>query len=123
MGDIRKFESGATRDTETGKLDYEAFMSPLVIQAYARYLHKHRFQSDGNIRDGDNWQKMFGDKHYDVCIKSLFRHFMDAWLIHDGFMPRIEKGEVVTIDDALAGIIFNAMAYWFKILKDRETSK
>ena len=39
---IRTFETGATRDTELGKLDYEGFLSPTVLKAYAEYLNKHR---------------------------------------------------------------------------------
>lgn len=114
---IRKFESGATRDTDAGKLDYEGFLSPIVLNAYAEYLHKHRIQRDGNIRDSDNWQKLFGDTHYDVCMKSAWRHFMDVWMYHRGYKPR------ETIDDALGGLIFNMMAYWFALLKERGTEQ
>ena len=112
---MRVFDTGATRDLDTTKLDYEGFMTPIVLKAYAEYLNKHRVQRDGKLRESDNWQKMFGDKHFDVCMKSTFRHFMDMWLYHRGF----EASE--SIDDALAAIIFNVSAYWFKILKDRET--
>jgi len=111
--EIRKFETGATRDTDQNKLDYEAFLSPIVLKAYAEYLNKHRVQKDGTLRDGDNWQKLFGPDHYAVCMKSLSRHFMDVWLYQRGFEPR------ETVDDALAGIIFNAMAYWYKLLLER----
>lgn len=117
--EIRKFGTGATRDTDKGKLDYEGFFSPLVLKAYAEYLNKHRTLPNGDLRDSDNWQGMFGDKHFDVCMKSLLRHVMDLWLMHDGFKPRMEKGQYASVDDALGGIIFNAMAYWFKLLKDR----
>ena len=110
---IRKFETGATRDTSVGKLDYEAFLSPIVLKAYAEYLNKHRVASDGSLREGDNWQKLFGEKHYDVCMKSLMRHTMDLWLAHRGHVA----GQ--SVDDSLAAIIFNAMAYWYKLLKER----
>lgn len=117
--ELRKFGSGAIRDTEKGKLDYEGFFSPIVLKAYAEYLDKHRTLPNGEMRDSDNWQGLFGEKHTAVCMKSLLRHTMDLWLIHDGFKPRMEKGTYPTIDDALGGIIFNAMAYWFKLLKER----
>src|SRR5437899_8805146 len=110
---IRKFNTGATRDTSTGKIDYEAFMSPIVIKAYAEYLNKHRIGSDGSLREGDNWQKLFGEKHYDVCMKSMWRHFMDVWLYQRGSKDQM----VGSIDDALAAVIFNAMAYWYALLK------
>jgi len=114
---IRKFPGGATRDTERNKLDYEGFFSPLVLQACAVYMHKHRLQTDGSFRDSDNWQKMYGEKHYDVCMKSLTRHFMDVWLEHRGSKSR--DGQ----KDALCGLIFNARAYLFKMLKEEEEKK
>ncbi|MFC1454136.1 hypothetical protein ACFLQL_03050 [Verrucomicrobiota bacterium] len=117
MSKIRQFESGATRDTDADKLDYEGFFSPLVLERYGQYMNKHRIQADGGIRDSDNWQKHFGAKHYDVCMKSLWRHFMDLWLEHRGFPSR--DG----IMEALMAIIFNAMAYADKYLKDKLKDK
>ncbi len=114
MGKIRKFKTGATRDSNDGKHDYEGFFSPLVIKAYGRYMHKHRHQSDGTLRDSDNWQKGFGDDHFKVCIKSLWRHFLDLWFEHRGLKSR--EG----IDDALNGIMFNVMAYYHQILVNRK---
>lgn len=119
-GEIRKFSSGATRDTEKGKLDYEGFLSPIVLQAYAEYLNKHRILPNGDVRESDNWQGLFGPDHEKVCIKSLLRHVMDLWALHRGYHPRYERGQYPTLDDALGGLIFNAMAYWFKLLKERE---
>ena len=54
---MRTFESGATRDTDSSKLDYEGFLSPLVLKRYAEYIHKHRKQVDGKMRVPKNWQK------------------------------------------------------------------
>ena len=120
MGEIRKFETGATRDTDTGKLDYEGFYSPLVMERFAQYMNKHRVQSDGSLRDSDNWQKGFGENHCNVCFKSLYRHFIDAWFIHRGY-KRFDKqrNEEITIDEALCAILFNTMAYLFKILEGK----
>ncbi len=114
---MREFVTGATRNLDINKLDYEAFMSPIVLKAYAEYLHKHRFQADGKIRAGDNWQNLFGDDHYSVCMKSLARHFMDLWLYHRGFKSS------QSVDDSLAAIIFNASAYWYALLLKREKEK
>lgn len=105
----RKFKSGATRDTEKDKLDYEGFLSPIVLKAYAEYMNKHRVQSDGKLRDSDNWQKGIPK---DVYMKSGFRHFMDWWLEHRGYKSR--DG----IKDALCGIIFNSAGYLFELLKE-----
>ena len=110
---MRKFDTGATRNIEEGKIDYEGFLSPIVLEAFGKYMDFHRVQADGTVRDSDNWQKLFGEKHYDVCVKSLLRHVMDLWLFHRGFKGRETK------EAALGGILFNAMAYWYKLLKDK----
>lgn len=111
-GTVRTFASGATRDTSDGKLDFEAFFSPLVLLRYAEYMHKNRTRSDGTLRDGDDWQQ--GMDH-DEYMKSLQRHNMDAWLIHRGY-PDDAREDIVT---ALCGIIFNAMGYLHEIEEGR----
>ena len=110
---MRKFKTGATRDTEEGKNDYEGFLSSLVIRAYGKYMTKHRKQADGKLRDSDNWQKGFGDKHFDVCMKSLWRHFLDVWKEHRGFKSRDGLG------DALMGSLFNNIAYANEYFKEQ----
>ena len=109
---VRQFNTGATRDSEVGKNDYEGFLSPLVIEEFGNYMNKHRIQSDGTLRDSDNWQKGFGDKHYDVCIKSTWRHFLDFWAIHRGYKRFDSKdGHEITISEVICAIMFNVMAY------------
>lgn len=112
-GVMRTFETGATRNNDVNKLDFEGFMSPLVIERYAEYMHKHRFQSDGNIRNSDNWQNLFGEKHSDVCIKSAWRHFFSWWKSHRGYNTE------ETIEESICALIFNASAYLHKIQKDK----
>ena len=107
---IREFPSGANRDTDNGKPDYHGFMSPLVIRAFGAYMHKHRLQSNGAMRDSDNWKKGIPKPEY---MKSLFRHFVDVWLFHDGYVGR------GNIEDALCGIIFNASGYLFELEKQK----
>ena len=46
----RTFDTGASRDTEAGKLDFEGFLSPPVLERYAEYLNKHRVMADGSTR-------------------------------------------------------------------------
>jgi len=111
---IREFKSGATRDIDLGKPDYEGFLSPLVIKRYGDYMNKHRLQPNGKLRDSDNWQRGMPKEEY---IKSAWRHFMDWWLEHRGFESR--DG----IEDALCAIIFNGMGYLHEILKEREYGK
>lgn len=109
--DVRTFATGATRDTEEGKNDYEGFLSPLVIEAFGDYMTRHRVQSDGNLRDSDNWQKGIPK---DAYIKSAWRHLVDLWKEHRGLPSR--DG----IDEALGGLLFNVMGYWFQVLQERE---
>ena len=80
-------------------------------------MHKHRKQSDGSLRDSDNWQNGFGENHLTVCMKSLWRHFLDLWMEHRGYKSR--DG----IDDSICGILFNVMAYYYKILMDRRKNE
>ena len=108
MNKIRKFKTGATRDTDENKLDYEGFISPLVLKRYAEYMNHHRIQSDGTLRSSDNWQKGMPKEEF---VKSGFRHFMDWWLEHRGEKSR--EG----IENALCGVIFNAMGYLYEILR------
>ncbi len=48
---VRLFETGATRDTNEGKIEYARFLSPAAIKRYCQYMHEHRKQSDGALRD------------------------------------------------------------------------
>jgi len=109
---MRTFDSGATRDTDVGKNDYEGFLSIPVIQEFGNYMNKHRIQADGNLRDSDNWQKGFGDKHFDVCMKSIWRHFLDFWAIHRGYKRFDSKDRhEITLLEAGCAILFNITAY------------
>jgi hypothetical protein len=109
---VRTFSSGATRDSEEGKLDPEGFLSPLVIQAYCEYMHRHRIQPDGQLRPSDNWQQGIPKEAY---MKSGWRHFLDWWLGHRGHGSR--EGLV----DALCGLLFNVMGYLFEVLKEGDS--
>ena len=106
---MRKFESGAVRDDDINKLDYEGFINPKVLERFAIYMNKHRVCADGSLRKSDDWQQGIPK---DVYMKSLFRHFMDLWLIHRGYESRDEN-----IEEVLCAIIFNSMGYLFETLK------
>lgn len=107
----RYFDTGAYRDTDDGKLDYEGFLHPLVLEEYAKYMHHHRKQSDGEMRPSDNWQKGIPK---DAYMKSGFRHFHDWWKEHRGYKSR--EG----IKFALCGVMFNAMGYLLEVLKEED---
>jgi len=111
MSDVmRKFDTGATRNTDEGKNDYEGFLSPSVIERFGEYMTKHRKQADGQLRDSDNWQKGIPRTAY---IKSSWRHFMDLWKEHRGIATK--DG----IEEALCAIMFNTMGYLHEYLKEK----
>jgi len=115
---MRQFETGANRNSEDGKLDFEGFFSPLVLERVAQYMHQYRYLEDGTLRDSDNWQKLFGEDHYSVCMKSAWRHFHDMWMEHRGYKSR--DG----MDNAINGLLFNVMAYQLKrLLEELEHPK
>ena len=111
---IREFKTGANRNNDTGKLDYEGFLSPIALQEYAKYMHRHRLLEDGTMRDSDNWQLGIPKQEY---VKSLLRHTMDLWLENRGYQSR--EGKI----DALCGILFNAFGYLHEELKGGNTNE
>lgn len=111
----RTFETGASRNKDEGKLDFEAFFSPAVLKRRAEFMHKNRKLEDGTLRDGDNWQKLFGEKHFDVCMKSMTRHFTEVWLHHRGEKPVTDED----LETALCALMFNCEAYLFALLKKK----
>lgn len=118
---MRQFKTGATRDSNKGKNDYEGFLSPLFIEAFGNYMTRHQKQADGKMRDSDNWQNYFGKNHYKICIKSLFRHFIDFWCIHRGY-TRYDKDDKhkLTKIECICAIFFNLQAYADKLLNEKE---
>jgi len=114
-GEMRTFETGATRTSDKGKPDYEGFLSPLALAEFGAYMLSHQEQADGNIRPSDNWQKGIPLPDY---MKSLWRHLMAAWTLHRGFpVPNDEQGRPVTLKTALAAVVFNAQGYLHELIK------
>jgi hypothetical protein len=107
--EIRTFETGATRDTEAGKLDYEGFLSPWALSSFAEYMHRHRTQSDGTLRDSDNWQKGIPT---DAYMKSAWRHFTDVWQHH-----RSGAKNEMALEEALCALLFNVQGYLHELVK------
>jgi hypothetical protein len=111
---MRQFDTGASRDSDDDKYDFEAFFSPKVLDRRARYMHVHRRQADGSLRDGDNWQKGIPLSAY---MKSMFRHFVEVW-------RRWRNGDTSeAMEDALCAIMFNAEGMLHEILKPKEGAK
>ena len=112
--EMRKFDTGATRSAIDGKLDFEGFLSPLALESYARYMHKHRKQADGKMRNSDNWQKGIPFVSY---MKSMWRHVVDLWFLHRGHLRNDQKdGHAINKEEALCGIIFNSFGYLHELL-------
>jgi hypothetical protein len=111
LAEMRTFESGATRDEDSSKPDYEGYLSPLVVGEFGKYMTKHRKQADGNLRESDNWQKGIPLEAY---IKSAWRHFLDIWFHHRGF-PMMARD---TLREALCALLFNIMGYLHEVLKE-----
>ena len=112
---IRTFETGATRDTDEGKLDWEGFIHPAAMGFFVRYMQKHRHQADGTLRDADNWQKGIPRKQY---MKSLVRHVWDLWTVW-----RTEPEMELTIIDLLCAIMFNVQGLLLEIYKGRDVGE
>lgn len=114
---MREFDTGATRDSTTGKIDPEGFLSPTVELAFCRYMHRHRTQADGNLRDSDNWQKGIP---FDQYLKSAWRHFLAVWLIaRNAPTEECEEG----LEDALCALKFNINGLLFEYLHGRYRDK
>lgn len=99
---MRTFKSGATRNNDKSKLDFEGFLSPTALEHFAEYMNKNRIQADGNIRDSDNWQKGIP---LDSYMKSMWRHFFDVWKSHRG----LETPEDMITN--LSALMFNVQGY------------
>jgi hypothetical protein len=116
----RVFESGASRNSDDGKLDYDGFLSPQVLKSYALYMHKMRYLEDGNLRDSDNWQKGIPKSQY---MKSMWRHFMDVWVGRRdiskdiGTVDRYTKEERV---EQLNALLFNVMGLLYEELNNNK---
>lgn len=112
---IRQFSSGATRDADTDKIDFEGFLSPLALERFGQYMHAKRRLPDGSYRDSDNWQ--LGIPIHDY-MKSGWRHFRDWWRSHRGY-PTVSGDDIET---ELCALIFNAQGYLHEILKKKRNA-
>lgn len=105
---IRVFDSGATRNSDAGKYDYEGFLSPLAIEAFGAYMDFNRRLANGDTRSSDNWQAGIPEAAY---MKSGWRHFYDWWSEHRGIPTK--EGIVW----ALCAVLFNVQGYLHEFLK------
>jgi len=106
---MQQFDTGATRDADAGKLDYEGFLSPAVLQRFAQYMHQHRTQANGQLRDSDNWQRGVPLASY---RKSLIRHVVELWGLWRGGAGGGAQQEL------LCAVMFNAMGMLHELLRE-----
>jgi hypothetical protein len=112
---IRSFSSGATRNSDVDKLDYEGFLHPDVLHRFAQYMHKHRKLEDGSLRASDNWQKGIPTEE---LMKSKLRHVFDVWTFHRNRFFGFD------MEEALCGVLFNTLAYLhYLVVLRKPTSK
>jgi len=114
-GPVRRFETGATRDSDEGKPEYAGFLSPLVLQRFAAYMHQHRYQPDGTVRSSRNWRKGMALAVYE---ESLLRHIVDIWLHLEGFAGARED-----LESALCGALFNTQGLLHEILVTKQSTR
>lgn len=114
---MRVFDTGATRDTDQNKPDYEGFLSPLALEEFGRYMTLHQKQADGTLRTSDNWQKGIPKEAY---IKSMWRHFFDAWKLHRHLDAKDSTtGAEVSMETALCALLFNVQGYLHEHIKGK----
>ncbi len=107
---MREFTTGATRDTDENKPDYEGFLSPQVVRAFGAYMHQNRKQADGRLRSSDNWQKGIPRNAY---IKSAWRHFHEWWSLH-----RAYRTSNAALIQSLCALLFNVQGYLHEVLRE-----
>jgi hypothetical protein len=117
--EARKFETGATRSGDSGRIDPEGFMSPAVIARYCEYMNKNRVQTDGKTRDSDNWQKGIP---LSVYMKGIWRHFLHLWQRHRGYEVDDPKA-AADIEEDLCALMFGVMGYLHEILKAKHDAR
>jgi hypothetical protein len=118
-GAMRKFDSGATRNDDSARPDYEGFLSPLALERFGQYMAKHRRQADGSVRDSDNWQKGIPLPAY---MKGGWRHFMHWWQRHRG-LPVDDPLAGADLEEDLCALLFNVQGYLHETIKQRKGLK
>jgi hypothetical protein len=103
---VRKFDTGATRNDDYDKHGIRGFTSRFAMQLFYEYMHSHRIQADGKVRDADNWKKGIP---WEAYADSLDRHHHDVMSLIEGAPVRNDErtGEPVTLKEALCAQMFN----------------
>jgi hypothetical protein len=118
----RQFDTGATRDTDTNKIDPEGALSPLVVERFAQYMRAcqtRNVPAGQTVRASDNWQKGIPLESY---AKSKVRHDLDFWKLHRGYPVTDDKGNALDFETVLCAILFNVQGYLHELLKAKATA-
>lgn len=90
---MRKFETGAVRDSENGKEDYTETISWTAFKRYAQYMTKCAEKyGTGNFKKGIN---------IDSYERSMIRHLQKY------MENKYEQGTIETDSDHLSAMVFN----------------
>lgn len=126
---MRQFATGATRSSDTGKIDYEGFLSMPALDAFGNYMLKHQVQADGSLRSSSNWKHgmpITGEGSY---TKALLRHTIELVGLTTGHVSARLKRELpdasmreMMLDSACA-VVFNIQGWLHEFLKDGEFGK
>jgi len=109
---MRRFATGATRDEDASKPDFRGFLSIPVLRRFAVYMHRHRMQADGKMRDSDNWKRGIPRSAY---LSSGWRHWLD-------FAEHADEGRGQDALEAACAVLFNVMGWMHEeILATRDT--
>ncbi len=114
-----KFETWATRSSDKGKIDFEWFLNPLVLESFWNYMLSHQVQADWQLRSSDNWQKWMPIDNY---MKSLLRHAFDVWKLHRWYEV-YKEWKYWGKEECLNALFFNVQWYLFEIVKNKETKE
>jgi len=110
---MRTFDTGATRDDDTHKVDYDGFVSIPALRAFGQYMRTHQVQADGTLRDSDNWRKGIPIEAY---RKSMWRHFLD---VAETLGVEGRKTDAI---EALCALMFNVQGALHELVKPNEAA-
>lgn len=105
---MRTFDTGATRDTDEGKIHYKGFLSRKAMRLFGTYMEKHRVQRDGSLRDPDNWKKGIPLAAYEDSGDRHWQEFM-------GYIEDGDRGPRAL--DALLAHYFNVQGWLHEYAK------
>jgi len=107
---MRVFKSGAIRDNDKMKLDFDGAISPIVLERFVQYMNDHANTAKG-FRPCDDWQK---GVPMSVYRKSFLRHSMEAWKLG-------RAGAMIgdAIENLLCAVLFNVQGWLHEAIKAR----